>query len=92
MHKRDYNYYLLTYLLKGDLAVNNEEKPTERQGPPQLIPKFLGKKVTMRLLSGGQPITGIIKAHNPYEILVQTAKMEMIIPKRAIAVVEIAGY
>ncbi len=72
--------------------MNNEEKPTERQEPPQLIPKFLGKKVTIRLLSGVQPIAGIIKTHNPYEILVQTAKGEMIIPKRAIAIIEIAGY
>ncbi len=72
--------------------MNNEEKPTERQGPPPLIPKFLGKKVTIRMLSGVQPIAGIIKTHNPYEILVQTARGEMIIPKRAIAVIEIAGY
>jgi sRNA-binding regulator protein Hfq len=69
-----------------------EEKPIARQEPPQLLPKFLGKKVTIRLLSGAQPITGVIKTHNPYEILVQTAKGEIIIPKRAIAVIEIAGY
>jgi sRNA-binding regulator protein Hfq len=72
--------------------MTEDEKPIERHAPPQLLPKFLGKKVTIRLLSGVQPITGIIKAHNPYEILVQTAKIEMIIPKRAIAVIEIAGY
>jgi sRNA-binding regulator protein Hfq len=70
----------------------NEEKPIARHEPPQLIPKFLGKKVTIRLLSGVQPITGVIKTHNPYEILVQTTKQEIIIPKRAIAVIEIAGY
>ncbi len=72
--------------------MNDEEKPTERQGPPQLIPKFLGKKVTIRLLSGVQPITGVIKTHNSYEILVQTVKGEIVIPKRAIAVIEITGY
>jgi sRNA-binding regulator protein Hfq len=66
-----------------------EEK---KQGPPQFIPKLISKKVTIRLLSGVQPITGIIKAHNPYEILVQTVKGEILIPKRAIAVIEIAGY
>ena len=70
----------------------NEEKPITRQEPPQLIPKFLGKKVTIRLLSGVQPVNGLIKTHNPYEILVQTTKQEIIIPKRAIAVIEIAGY
>jgi sRNA-binding regulator protein Hfq len=51
----------------------------------------LGKKVTIRLLSGVQPVTGLIKAHNPYEILVQTTKLEVIIPKRAIAVIELAN-
>jgi sRNA-binding regulator protein Hfq len=65
----------------------NEEKPIAKHEPPQLLPKFLGKKVTMRLLSNGQPIIGTIKAHNPYEILVQTAKGDIIVPKRAIAVI-----
>jgi sRNA-binding regulator protein Hfq len=69
----------------------NEEKPIARLEPPQLLPKFFGKKVTIRLLSGVQPVTGLIKAHNPYEILVQTAKKEIIIPKRAIAVIELAN-
>jgi sRNA-binding regulator protein Hfq len=64
-----------------------EEK---KQGPPQFIPKLIGKKVTIRLLSGGQPITGTIMAHNPYEILFETAKGEIIIPKRAIAIIELA--
>jgi sRNA-binding regulator protein Hfq len=69
-----------------------EEKAIGKQGLPQFIPKLFGKKVTIRLLSGVQPMTGVIKTHNPYEILVQTAKIEMIIPKRAIAVIEITGY
>jgi sRNA-binding regulator protein Hfq len=68
----------------------NDEKPIARHEPPQLLPKFFGKKVTIRLVSGAQPITGLIKAHNPYEILVQTTKQEVIIPKRAIAVIELA--
>ncbi len=72
--------------------MTEDEKSIERHGPPQLLPRFLGKKVTIRLLSGAQPITGIIKAHNPYEILVQTTKHEVLIPKRAIAVIEITGY
>jgi sRNA-binding regulator protein Hfq len=70
--------------------MTDEVKTTARPEPPQLLPKFLGKKVTIRLLSGVQPVTGIIKMHNPYEILVQTAKQEIIIPKRAIAVIEVA--
>lgn len=69
----------------------DEEKPIVKRAPPELLPKFLGKKVTIRLLSGVQPITGLIKMHNPYEILVQTTKQEIIIPKRAIAVIELAS-
>ena len=69
----------------------NEEKPIVKQRPPELLSKFFGKKITVRLSSGAQPITGVIKTHNPYEILVQTTKQEVIIPKRAIATIELAG-
>ncbi len=75
--------------MRGDIAMNNEEKPIERQGPPQFIPKLLGKKVTIRMLSGGQPIIGTIKAYNPYEILLDITKGKIIIPKWAIAVIEL---
>jgi host factor-I protein len=67
-----------------------EEKPIAKQGPPQFIPKLLGKKVTIRLLSGGQPITGTIKAYNAYEIMLQTAKGDVLVFKHAIAVIELA--
>ncbi len=66
-----------------------EEKIIVNQGPPQFIPKLLDKKVTIRMLSGGQPIIGTIKAYNPYEILLETTKGEIIVPKRAIAVIEL---
>ncbi len=82
------NKYLSTR--RGDLAVNNEEKPITRQGPPQFIPKLIGKKIMIRLLSGGQPITGTIKAHNPYEILIQTPKGDILVFKHAIAVIDLA--
>ncbi len=61
-----------------------------KQGPPQFIPKLIGKKVTIRLLAGGQPVIGTIKAYNPYEILLETTKGEIIVPKRSIAVIELA--
>jgi len=51
-----------------------EEEKTTTQGPPQFIPKLKGKKVIIRLTSGGQPVTGTIEGYNPYEILLQTAK------------------
>jgi hypothetical protein len=42
----------------------------ERHGP-RFIPKLKGKKVIVRLSSGGQPITGTIEGYNPQEILIQ---------------------
>jgi hypothetical protein len=35
-----------------------------KQGPPQFIPKLKGKKVVIRLVSGGQPGTGIVEGYN----------------------------
>jgi sRNA-binding regulator protein Hfq len=43
----------------------------------------------IRLLSGGQPVSGLLEAFNAYEILLQTAKGPMLIFKHAIAVIEI---
>ena len=31
--------------------------------------KLRGKKVTIRMAAGGQPITGILEGYNPYELL-----------------------
>ena len=70
--------------------MTEEEKPIVKQGPPQFIPKLLGKKVTIRMLSGGQPITGTITAYNPYEIMLETAKGDVLVFKHAIAVIEMA--
>jgi len=41
-------------------AAIQETKSTERHGP-QFIPKLKDKKVIIRLISGGQPITGTIE-------------------------------
>jgi sRNA-binding regulator protein Hfq len=49
------------------------------------IPKLKDKKVTIRLISGGQPITGIIKRYNPYELRLQTAKGKLVLFKHTIA-------
>jgi len=68
--------------------IEEKEMPTSKQGPPQFIPKLRGKKVTIRLVSGGQPITGTLEGYNPYEILIQTAKGQLLIFKHAIAVIE----
>jgi RNA chaperone Hfq len=59
-----------------------------KQGPPQFIPKLKGKKVIIRLVSGGQPVTGTIEGYNPYEILLQTVKGQLLVFKHAIATIE----
>jgi len=63
-------------------------KPVPKQIGPQFIPTLRGKKVTIRLVSGGQPITGILEGYNPYEILIQTVKGQVLVFKHAIAVIE----
>ena len=69
-----------------------EAKPTtttaSKQSGPQFIPKLRGKKVIIRLVSGGQPITGIVEGYNAYEILIKTAKGQVLVFKHAIAVIE----
>jgi len=69
-----------------------EAKPTTPTAPkqtgPQFIPKLRGKKVIIRLVSGGQPITGIVEGYNAYEILIRTAKGQVLVFKHAIAVIE----
>jgi len=52
------------------------------------IPDLKGKKVVIRLVSGGQPVTGTIEGYNPYEILLQTAKGQLLVFKHAIATIE----
>jgi RNA chaperone Hfq len=65
-----------------------QTKPAPRQTGPQFIPKLRGKKVTIRLVSGGQSITGTLEAYSPYEILVQTVKGPILVFKHAIATIK----
>ena len=62
-------------------------RPRKQTGP-QFIPKLRGKKVTIRLVTGGQPITGILEGYNAYEILIKTVKGEILVFKHAIATME----
>jgi len=59
-----------------------------KQGPLQFIPKLKGKKVIIRLVSGGQPVTGTVERYNPCEIQLQTAKGQLLVFKHAIATIE----
>jgi RNA chaperone Hfq len=72
--------------------MTEEAKPTTATAPkqtgPHFIPKLRGKKVTIRLVTGGQPITGILEGYNAYEILIKTAKEQVLVFKHAIAVME----
>jgi RNA chaperone Hfq len=52
------------------------------------ILKLKGKKVIIRLISGGQPVTGTVERYNPYEILLQTTKGQLLVFKHAIATIE----
>jgi RNA chaperone Hfq len=75
---------------KVDMTEENEI-PITKQGPPQFIPKLRGKKVVIRLTSGGQPVNGTIESYNSYEILLQTAKGQLLVFKHAIATIEVIG-
>ena len=52
------------------------------------IPTLMSKKVIIRLVSGGQPVTGTVERYNPHEILLQTAKGKLLVFKHAIATIE----
>jgi sRNA-binding regulator protein Hfq len=56
--------------------------------PFEFIPRLRGKKILIRLLSGGQPITGVLESYNPYELLIKTTKGEILVFKHAIATIE----
>ena len=67
----------------------DDEKPAARaRSSYEFIPKLEGKKVVIRLVSGGQPVTGTIEDYNPYEILLLTAKGKLLVFKHAIATIE----
>jgi sRNA-binding regulator protein Hfq len=69
----------------------DEEPVTKPKFTPksfEFIPKLKDKKITIRLVSGGQPVTGTLEGYNPYELLLQTAKGELVVFKHAIATIE----
>jgi sRNA-binding regulator protein Hfq len=79
---------MATKEVSSKTVVKETKGIAERHGP-QFIPKLRGKKVIIRLISGGQPVTGTIKGYNPQEILIQTAKGQLLVFKHAIATIEI---
>ena len=65
-----------------------EEKQARKPLTDGFIPALNGKKVTIRLITNGQPIIGTVEGYNPYEILIKTAKGQVLVFKHAIAVME----
>jgi sRNA-binding regulator protein Hfq len=69
-----------------------KEKATERRAPlppSTFIPRLLGKKVTLRLVGGGQPITGVMEEFTPYELRVRVNMKEYVVFKHAVATIEV---
>jgi RNA chaperone Hfq len=67
----------------------SRNKEWSRETRSTIHPQPKGKKVIIRLISGGQPVTGTIEGYNPQEILLQTAKGQLLVFKHAIATIEI---
>ena len=70
--------------MDGEPVSKNQKKPLTNG----FIPKLMGEKVTIRLVSGGRPITGTLERYNPYEILIQTVKGPLLVFKQSIATIE----
>jgi sRNA-binding regulator protein Hfq len=70
--------------------MSGEERSVRIRSSYEFIPKLKGKKVVIRLLSGGQPVTGFLESFNPYELQIQTAKGSQVVFKRSIATIEAA--
>jgi len=68
-----------------------EEEPIEsktKASSYQFIPKLLGQKITVRPAQG-QPITGILRGFNPYELLIEVGPKQVIVFKSSIWCIEI---
>jgi sRNA-binding regulator protein Hfq len=68
-----------------------EEEIAEQKGKAsshQFIPKLLGQKITIRPAQG-QPITGILRGYNPYELLIEAGSKQIIVFKSSIWCIEI---
>lgn len=76
------------------MADENDKKRKAVDGgapktPPNFLPKLLGKKVTLRMAGGGQPITGTFEGFNSYELRVTVGGKEYIVFKHAVATIEV---
>jgi sRNA-binding regulator protein Hfq len=72
----------------GTDLMKEEANRTAKPLTNGFIPKLMGKKVIIRLTSGGQPVTGTVERYNPYEIMLQTTKGKLLVFKHSIATIE----
>jgi len=56
---------------------------------PKFVPALLNEKITIRPLGGGQPMTGILRGYNSYEILVEVGTSLHIVYKHAIHSIQV---
>jgi sRNA-binding regulator protein Hfq len=77
---------------RGGISIAEEERGEHKTKASsyQFIPKLLGQKITVRPAQG-QPITGILRGYNPYELLIEAGAKQMIVFKSAIWYIEILG-
>jgi RNA chaperone Hfq len=78
-------------VLEARIIMPNEVKGTRKPLSNGFIPVLMDKKVIIRLASGGQPVTGTVERYNPYEIMLQTTKGQLLVFKHAIATIEVVG-
>ncbi len=64
--------------------------PKAKESSHQFIPKLVGQKITVRPAKG-QPITGILRDYNPYELLIEVGPKQIIVFKSSIWCIEIIG-
>jgi sRNA-binding regulator protein Hfq len=81
--------YPINPLGRGGISIAEVPKEnTNKASTHQFISKLLGQKITIRPAQG-QPITGILRGYNPYELLIEVGSKQIIVFKSAIWRIEI---
>jgi RNA chaperone Hfq len=56
---------------------------------PRFLTPLLNEKITIRPMGGGQPMTGVLRSYNNYELLVEVSGSLYIVYKHAIHSIQI---
>jgi sRNA-binding regulator protein Hfq len=73
-----------------EMAEEETAEQKTKASSHQFIPKLVGQKITIRPAQG-QPITGILRGYNPYELLIEVGPKQIIVFKSSIWCIEIMG-